>query len=79
MEIAKLAVEICVRPLHEVIGGEYILRRKAKNKLPVTQRLKARNRFAHMFQPGSERMIEEGKSTGAGRTSSNSVSDSQHS
>ena len=59
MEITKLAVETCVWPMYEVIEGKYILSYKPKNKLPVEEYLKAQGRFAHMFKPGNEWMIEE--------------------
>jgi len=59
MEITKLAVETCVWPLYEVIEGKYILSYKPKNKLPVEEYLKAQGRFAHMFKPGNEWMIEQ--------------------
>ena len=59
MEVTKAAVETCVWPLYEVIEGKYILNYKPKNKLPVEEYLKMQGRFAHMFQPGNEWMIEQ--------------------
>lgn len=59
MEVTKMAVETCVWPLYEVIEGKYVLSYKPKNKLPVTEYLKMQGRFAHMFKPGNEWMIEE--------------------
>ena len=59
MEITKLAVETCVWPMYEVIEGKYILSYKPKNKLPVEEYLKVQGRFAHMFKPGNEWMIEQ--------------------
>ena len=59
MEVTKAAVETCVWPLYEVIDGKYILSYKPKNKLPVEEYLKLQGRFAHMFKPGNEWMIEE--------------------
>ncbi|MCQ4733892.1 pyruvate ferredoxin oxidoreductase, partial [Anaerotruncus colihominis] len=32
---------------------------KPKNKLPVEEYLKMQGRFAHMFKPGNEWMIED--------------------
>lgn len=58
MEITKMAVETCVWPMYEVIEGKYILSYKPKKKLPVTEYLKMQGRFAHMFKPGSEWMLE---------------------
>ena len=59
MEITKLAVETCVWSLYEVVGGKYVLNYEPKNKLPVEAYLKPQGRFAHMFKPGNEWMIEE--------------------
>ena len=59
MEVTKMAVETCVWPLYEVIEGKYVINYIPKNKLPVEEYLKMQGRFAHMFKPGNEWMIEE--------------------
>ena len=59
MEVTKAAVETCVWPLYEVIEGKYVLSYKPKEKKPVEEYLKMQGRFAHMFKPGNEWMIEE--------------------
>ena len=59
MEVTKMAVETCVWPLYEVVEGKYILSYQPKNKLPVEAYLKLQGRFAHMFKPGNEWMIEQ--------------------
>ncbi len=59
MLITKLAVDTCVWPLFEVIDGKYSLSYKPKQKLPVEDYLKPQGRFAHMFKPGNEWMIEQ--------------------
>ena len=59
MEVTKAAVETCVWPLYEVVEGKYILSYQPKNKLPVEEYLKLQGRFAHMFKPGNEWMIEQ--------------------
>ena len=59
MEVTKAAVETCVWPLYEVIEGRYQLTYEPKNKLPVEEYLKMQGRFAHMFKPGNEWMIEQ--------------------
>ena len=58
MKICKAAVETCVWPLFEVVEGKYILSYEPKNKLPVEEYLKLQGRFAHLFKPGNEWMIE---------------------
>ena len=59
MKINKLAVETCYWPLYEVINGKYIVNYKPTNKLPIEEFLKPQKRFAHIFKPGNEWMIEE--------------------
>ena len=59
MEMCKLAVETCYWPLFEVINGEWKLSYKPKNKLPITEFIKDQGRFAHLFKPGNEHLIEE--------------------
>ena len=59
LEITKLAVETCIWPLYEVVEGKYILSYEPKEKKPVEEYLKMQGRFAHMFKPGNEWMIEQ--------------------
>lgn len=59
MEMCKLAVETCYWPLFEVINGEWKLSYRPKNKLPITEFIKDQGRFAHLFKPGNEHLIEE--------------------
>jgi pyruvate ferredoxin oxidoreductase beta subunit len=58
IEIQKLAVDTCFWPLYEVQDGVYKINYKPKNKLPVSEFLKPQGRFAHMFRPGNEHLIE---------------------
>jgi len=58
MEVTKAAVETCVWPLYEVIEGKYTISYRPKDKKPVEEYLKMQGRFAHMFKPGNEWMIE---------------------
>lgn len=59
MEMCKLAVETCYWPLFEVLNGEWKLSYRPKNKLPITEFIKDQGRFAHLFKPGNEHLIEE--------------------
>ncbi len=59
MKVTKAAVDTCVWPLYEVVDGKYTLSYKPKNKLPVEEYLKMQGRFAHMFKPGSEWMLQQ--------------------
>ena len=58
LKVTKAAVESCVWPLFEVIDGKWVLNYEPKTKLPVTDYLKLQGRFAHMFKPGNEWMLE---------------------
>ncbi len=58
MEVTRLAVESCVWPLYEVCEGVYKLTYMPKKKLPVEEYLKMQGRFAHLFRPGNEWMIQ---------------------
>lgn len=59
MEINKLAMNTCYWPLYEVIDGKYHINYKPKNKLPIEEFLRPQKRFAHLFKPGNEWMIDE--------------------
>lgn len=59
MDICRLAVETCVWPLYEVIDGKWSLSYRPKSKLPVEKYLKLQGRFRHMFEKGSQWMIDD--------------------
>ena len=59
MLINKLAMDTCYWPLYEVINGKYHINYKPKNKLPIEEFLRPQKRFAHLFKPGNEWMIQE--------------------
>lgn len=59
LKVTKAAVETCIWPLFEVVEGKWILSYEPAKKLPVTEYLKLQGRFAHMFKPGNEWMLEE--------------------
>ena len=59
LDIGRLAVDTCFWPMYEVVDGKYVITYKPKNKLPVSEFLKAQGRFKHMFKPGNEWMIED--------------------
>jgi pyruvate ferredoxin oxidoreductase beta subunit len=60
MEIGRLAVETCFWPLYEIENGVFKLTRKIKpeKKKPVVDWLKKQKRFAHLFKPGCEEVLE---------------------
>ena len=59
IDVAKLAVETCVWPLFEVNHGKWTINYKPKEKKPVVEYLKNEGRFAHLFKPGNEKILEE--------------------
>ncbi len=65
VEIARLAVETCIFPLWEAENGEYRLSPqsripalKMERKKPVMEYLKMQRRFAHLFNPKFEHIID---------------------
>lgn len=59
MEVTKLAVDTCVWPMFEVIGGVWHLSYEPKVKLPVEEYLKIQGRFKHLFLPENRHLIDE--------------------
>lgn len=58
-KINQLAIDTCYWPLYEVENGKFTITYKPSKKLPVSEFLKPQKRFAHLFKPGNEWMIEE--------------------
>ena len=58
IELAREAVNTCYWPLFEVEDGEYRLTYRPKVKLPLAPWLKRQGRFAHLFRPGNEQVLE---------------------
>ncbi|HNV34488.1 MAG TPA: thiamine pyrophosphate-dependent enzyme [Bacillota bacterium] len=59
MKLAKLAVDTCFWPLYEVVNGVYKITYMPKEKLPVTEFLKAQGRFQHLFRPENAELLKE--------------------
>jgi NADPH-dependent glutamate synthase beta subunit-like oxidoreductase/pyruvate/2-oxoacid:ferredoxin oxidoreductase beta subunit/Pyruvate/2-oxoacid:ferredoxin oxidoreductase delta subunit len=58
IELAREAVNNCYWPLYEVEDGVYRITYMPKEKMPLKPWLKRQGRFAHMFKPGNEWMLE---------------------
>lgn len=59
ISIGDLAVDCLAFPLFEIINGtELNITYRPKNILPVRDYLGAQGRFAHLFKPGNEHVIE---------------------
>ncbi|MGQ9704665.1 MAG: thiamine pyrophosphate-dependent enzyme [Actinomycetota bacterium] len=59
VELARLAVETHLFPLFEVENGVITKVKKPKETRPVEDYLRPQRRFAHLFQPGGEKVLEE--------------------
>ena len=59
IDLARQAVNTCYWPLFEVENGEYHLTYKPRVKEPIRAWLKQQGRFAHLFKPGNEHVIDE--------------------
>ncbi len=59
IEISKMATEVCIWPLYEVENGKWRLTYRVRNKKPVRDYLKMQGRFAHLFRPENEGVIEQ--------------------
>ncbi len=59
VELARLAVETNLFPLFEVENGVIARVKKPKEARPVEDYLRPQRRFAHLFQPGGEEVLEE--------------------
>jgi pyruvate ferredoxin oxidoreductase beta subunit len=59
VSILRVAVETCYWPLFEVEDGVWRLSQRPKEKRPVVDFLKPQGRFAHLFKPGREGLIDQ--------------------
>ncbi len=59
IDIAKHAVDCCFWPIFEVKNRVWKINYKPKEKKPLVDWLKRQRRFAHLFKPGNEHIIEE--------------------
>jgi pyruvate ferredoxin oxidoreductase beta subunit len=62
VESASLAVKTAFWPLFEVEDGEWKMTTKRvtrENRLPIEEFLKPQGRFAHLFKPGNEELLEK--------------------
>lgn len=59
IEMTKLATEACIWPLYEVDEGKWRLTYKVRNKKPLREYLKLQGRFAHLFKPENEHIIDQ--------------------
>jgi pyruvate ferredoxin oxidoreductase beta subunit len=57
-EVMKAALDSLFWPLYEVVDGEYHLTYRPRKVIPVADFLKMQRRFAHLFKPGNEELLE---------------------
>ncbi len=58
MEISRVAADTCIWPLYEVVEGKYKLTYKPKEKKPVAEWFKMQRRFAHLFKPENQGLLD---------------------
>lgn len=58
IDLARLAVDTCFWPLYEIVDGKVHITYKPKEKKPLVEWIKLQGRFAHLFNPGNEHIIE---------------------
>ncbi|MFQ6090711.1 MAG: pyruvate ferredoxin oxidoreductase, partial [Candidatus Bipolaricaulia bacterium] len=58
-EIARLAVETRFWPLYEIEEGEWRLNYVPEERVDIREWLKPQGRFAHLFKPENESMIDQ--------------------
>ena len=58
IDLARLAVDTCFWPLYEIVDGKVHITYTPKEKKPLVDWLKLQGRFAHLFKPGNEHIIE---------------------
>lgn len=59
LEIARLAVETYLFPVFEIENGVITKVKRVKERRPVEDYLRPQGRFAHLFRPGGEAVLEE--------------------
>lgn len=59
MTICKLATDTCYWPMFEVVEGKWKLTYEPRKKKPIEEFLRPQKRFAHLFKPGNEELIEQ--------------------
>ena len=60
IDLCKAAVDTCFWPLFECYDGEkWVVNYIPKEKLPIEDFLRSQGRFAHLFKPENEHLIED--------------------
>lgn len=58
IDVMRAAQDSLFWPLFEVVNGEYKLSYRPRKVIPVVDFLKMQKRFAHLFKPGNEAVLE---------------------
>jgi pyruvate ferredoxin oxidoreductase beta subunit len=58
LDVMRAAQDSLFWPLFEVVNGEYKLTYRPRKAIPVVDFLKMQRRFAHLFKPGNEALLE---------------------
>ena len=58
LDVMRAAQDSLFWPLFEIVNGEYHLSYRPRKVIPVVDFLKMQRRFAHLFKPGNEAVLE---------------------
>jgi pyruvate ferredoxin oxidoreductase beta subunit len=58
LDVMRAAQDSLFWPLFEVVNGEYRLTYRPRKVIPVADFMKMQRRFAHLFKPGNEELLE---------------------
>ena len=58
LDVMRAAQDSLFWPLFEIVNGEYKLSYRPRKVIPVVDFLKMQKRFAHLFKPGNEYMLD---------------------
>jgi len=56
--VMRAAQDSLFWPLFEIVNGEYKLSYRPRKVIPVADFLRMQKRFAHLFKPGNEAVLE---------------------
>jgi len=58
LDVMRAAQDSLFWPLFEIVNGEYHLTYRPRKVIPVADFMKMQRRFAHLFKPGNEEVLE---------------------
>lgn len=58
LDVMRAAQDSLFWPLFEIVNGDYHLTYRPRKVIPVADFMKMQRRFAHLFKPGNEEVLE---------------------